>query len=269
MFKTLLNLSLFAVIAYLVLLAALYFLQRKLIYFPPSHYYSPAQVGLDGFEEIELKTADGLRVTPWWIAPKGNQPVVMFFHGNASAVYGAAELYRELHSEGFGVFAVSYIGYPGAQGKPSQQAIVDAAVQQFDFLTSQLNVGGAVALYGTSLGAGVAAQVAAKRQPAIVISEAPFLSVLSMARSQYPFVPVSLMLKDTYRSDLALNNFEGPLLWLHGTDDTVIPLSQGQALYEGFSGSKSHALIKGANHNDIWSQGGSRTVINTLKSLDP
>ncbi|MFK7893229.1 MAG: alpha/beta hydrolase [Granulosicoccus sp.] len=256
------------VVCYAGFLAVLYGYQRQLLYFPPADYYSPQQLNEEGIEEILLTTSDGTRLTAWWSPPEiDGQPVVMFFHGNASAVYGYRVVYEAIREAGFGVWAVSYPGYPGAGGKPGQEAMVNASIAQYDYLSGQ-NIGAdQIAFYGTSLGAGVAIQLTKHRKPALLIAEAPFNSALDMAQRSFPIVPVSWLLKDQYRSDVAMQTYDGPLLWLHGTDDSVIPIEQGQTLYDSYSGEKRSLILQGGGHNNVWESGGAEVILQELLEM--
>jgi len=244
-----LKLILFAALTlYLVIAAAVFLLQRKLLYFPPNVYLTPSAVGVPDMTEIEIKSDD----------------VVMVFHGNASAIYSNHDIFRDLMEQGYGVWSAGYPGYPGSQGKPSQEGLVIAAEHQYDLLLAQGAKPENIVFYGTSLGSGVAAQLAAKHQPSLLVLDAPFNSILDMGKKQVPWLPVSLLMKDKFQSNKALKGLDVPLIWIHGTADQVIPLSQGQKLYDGYSGPKSAHIIEGGEHTNLWFLGGRDIVLEVL-----
>ena len=168
---------------------------------------------------------------------------------------------------GHGVWSVGYPGYPGSEGVPSQAALTLAAERQYEELLNRGHSPENIIFYGTSLGSGVAAQLAAKHKPALLIMDAPFNSVLDMGKKQVPWLPVSLLMKDTFQSDKALANLDVPLIWVHGTADSIIPLSQGQKLYDGYKGPKSGHIIQGGQHTNLWFLGGREIVLNALKDM--
>src|SRR5262249_59622837 len=86
-------------------------------------------------------------------------------------------------------------------------------------------------LWGESLGTGVAVALAAEKKVARVVLEAPFLSGVSIAASAYPFVPVRLLMKDQFRSDLRIRDVAAPVLIVHGDRDNVIPIESGEQLF--------------------------------------
>ena len=251
---------------YLALVALVYALQRNFLYFPPQIYLTPEAVGLMGFEEVKIEGADNIELTAFWAPPATDEhKVVMFFHGNGSAVYSNHDIYRDLAANGIGVLGVGYPGYPGSDGRPSQKDIEIAAALQRDFIINQGINPERHVYFGTSLGSGVASQLAQQHPPALLILDAPFNSILDMGRRQMPFLPVKLLMKDKYLSDQALSGLNIPLIWMHGTDDKVVPLSQGQKLYDGYKGPKSAHIIEGGQHTNLWYLGGRKIVLEALQ----
>ncbi len=252
-----------ALMLYLLLGAAVFSFQRKLLYFPPSLYLTPTAVGVPEMKEIRGGSGG------WYAPPKeSNGKVVMVFHGNGSAVYSNHDIFRDLMNAGYGVWSVGYPGYPANSeflGNPSEKNLVDEAIKQYEHLViSYKTKPENIIFYGTSLGSGVAAQLAAKHKPALLIMDAPFNSVLDMGRKQMPWLPVSLLMKDKFESDKALANLDVPMIWIHGTADRIIPLSQGQKLYDGYSGPKSAHIIEGGQHTNLWFLGGREIVLEAL-----
>jgi pimeloyl-ACP methyl ester carboxylesterase len=242
---------------YLGLVILLFLAQRKMLYFPPTLYHPPPTT----MTEIRLASGE----LGWYAPAQDGKPTVMVFHGNASSIDSNLHIFRDLQAEGYGVWSVGYPGYPGTEGKPTQENLVAAALAQYEYLS------GAgvdkIVFYGTSLGSGVAAQLAAQKTPDLLVLDAPFNSVVDMARRQMPFLPTGLLLKDKWQSDLALENLNTPLIWIHGTEDRVIPLAQGQKLFDGYSGPKSSHILAAANHINTWLNGGREIVLTALHQL--
>lgn len=256
-----------AFILYLLALAALYTFQRSVLYIPPKVYLTPAGVELSGAAEVSVPNEPS-KLLGWWMPPKEpHAPVVMYFHGNASAVYGANDIYRTLHQNGYGVFALAYPGYPGRPGDTSQKSLTHAAVEGYDFVLSQGVQAENIVLYGTSLGAGIAAQLSTERKAALIVMEAPFTSAADMAQLTFPIFPAALLTKDKFHSDRALAAAQIPMIWIHGTQDSVIPLSVGQALYDGYNGPKSGHIISNGQHTNLWYRGGDALILNAISDL--
>ena len=247
----------FLITIYVALAAIAFFNQRKMLYFPSNVLYSPPQ----GITEIKTEANSLALYSP----AKDNLPTVMVFHGNASAIDSNLHIFRDLQRAGYGVWSVGYPGYPGAAGTPTQENIVAAAIDQYQHLSSL----GAekIVFYGTSLGSGVAAQLAAHHLPDLLILDAPFNSLTDMARQNMPILPVDVLLKDKWQSDKAIQGLDVPLIWIHGTNDNIIPITQGQKLYDGYGGPKTAHIISGASHINTWLNGGREIVLSALMTL--
>ncbi len=254
-----------ALIIYSIVVAVFYVMQRKFIYFPPPLYLSPQAVDLPSFQEISINSDNGDKLTAFWSPPKDNtHKVVMFFHGNGSAVFSNHDIFRDLENIGVGVLSVGYPGYPGSDGRPTQASIERAAQLHHDFLIQEGVPLDQVVYFGTSLGSGIAAQLAELHSPALLILDAPFNSVLDMGLKHTPFLPVKWLMKDQYRSDRALKGLDVPLLWTHGTADNVIPISQGQKLFDGYNGPKQSYIVQGGQHTNLWGLGAREVIIAAL-----
>lgn len=251
---------------------AAFVFQRSLLFFPPAVYLSPADLGVDTMQEITFNV-NGTAATSWWHPPEGeDNKTVLFFHGNGSAVYSNYNIFADLIASGHGVLSVGYPGYPHAdmatdtrKSAPSQALIVKAAVQNYDYVIGQNIDLKKIVYFGTSIGTGAAAQLTASHPPSLLILDAPFNSTLDMARLKLPFLPSRLLMKDTFESAKALKGSATPLIWTHGTLDKVIPLAQGQKLYDSYNGPKSAHIITGGRHTNLWGLGGREIVLGALE----
>ena len=120
-------------------------------------------------------------------------------------------------------------------------------------------------LWGESLGTGVAIALAAERPVARVVLEAPFLSAMHIAQGAYPFVPVRLLMKDTFRSDLRVPKVTAPILILHGDRDPVVPISSGEQLYKLIQSPKRFVRVPGGGHDNLGTFGISEAVAGFLE----
>jgi fermentation-respiration switch protein FrsA (DUF1100 family) len=251
---TLRVLLLVGVVVYLAIVAVMYFAQRSLLYFPETLRTAPAQARLPEAEEVVLDTADGERVIVWHIAPRGDQPVVLYFHGNGGALRYRVDRYRALTQDGTGLVLLSYRGYGGSSGRPSEDGLIEDARAAYAF-AAQHYPAARLVIWGESLGSGVAvaiaAEKAAEKKVVRLVLEAPFASAVSVAASVYPFVPVRFLMKDQFRSDLRIRKVTAPVLIVHGDRDTVIPIESGERLYSLIEGPKRFLRIPGAGHEDL------------------
>ena len=249
---------------YAALCAFMYFAQRGLMYFPDRSQTSPADAGLPDAKEEKLATADGETIIVWHIPPRDEtKPVVVYFHGNGGALNLRARRFAALALEGIGVVGVSYRGYGGSTGRPSEDGLIADGIAAYEFAAKRYTPA-RVALWGESLGSGIAVAVAAEAPVAKLVLESPFTSAADVGASVYFFLPVRLLMKDQFRSDLRIKNVKAPVLILHGERDSVVPISFGERLYEMIAGEKKFARFKGGEHYDLDSHGGLQAVVDFL-----
>ena len=102
------------------LVALMYVAQRSLMYFPEGLHTPPAMAGLPEAQEVALNTKDGERVIVWHVPPRGEKPVALYFHGNGGALRNRVDRFRALIADGNGLIALSYRGYGGSTGRPTE-----------------------------------------------------------------------------------------------------------------------------------------------------
>jgi pimeloyl-ACP methyl ester carboxylesterase len=108
-----------------------------------------------------------------------------------------------------------------------------------------------IALFGRSLGSGVAVYLAKHRKVAGVVLVSPFDSVTRLARRNLPFVPVDSLLKHPFDSLSLAPSIEVPMVMIVGGADRVIPWEHSHRLFEAWAGPKRFRVVEGAGHNDI------------------
>ena len=249
------------VTAYLAAVGYLYVFQRSFVFAPGGTLAAPADAALPEAEIVTLTTADGLTLTGWHAPAEGDNPTVLYFHGNAGNLSGRSKRFRQIVDSGFGLAAFSYRGYPGSEGAPSQQALFVDALAAFDWLAERTK---SIVVHGESLGSGVAVYVAAERPARAVVLEAPYTAVVDVAADTYPWVPVSYLMTDQFLSREHIARVDEPVLVVHGTADRVIPVEYGRRLFEAAGEPKRLAVIEGAAHGDLWDRGLWPTVLQFL-----
>lgn len=243
-----------AALIYLALLAAIYLLQRHLLYHPSRAQASPEEVGLSGVEVINLAMQPGEKLIAWYAPAKGNQPTILFFHGNAGDIAGRSERFAYYQQAGYGVMFLSYRGYGASTGSPSETGLISDANAAYDWLIKQNISPTKIVLVGESLGTGVAVQLAAHKPVGAMALEAPFTSTADVARLSYWWLPVGLLMKDQFKSIDYLKDVHAPLLVSHGTDDRLIPVEMGKALYAAANEPKEFVALANGTHGSIFSE---------------
>ncbi len=240
-----------AVCIYAALLFVLFVFQRHLQYRPSGELQKIENYQLQGFVEEKLTTASGKKILAWYKAAPQNAKLILYFHGNAGNLSDRAHRFAAFAQAGFGVLAISYEGYSGSEGKPSESALIQDSEAALKFALDQNYMMQDLIYYGESLGSGVATQLAARFDPSAVVLESPYSSIASVAQKTYWFVPVKLLLKDKFESIKYAPKITAPLLIFHGTQDQVVPYLEGKKLYEAVKSDKKLISVSGAGHLDF------------------
>lgn len=251
---TMLKWSLIVLVGYGTLVALMYLVQRSMMYFPDTTRTPPAAAGLPEAEEVVLDTADGVRAIAWHVPPRGEKPVVLYFHGNGGAIAYRVFRFRDLIADGTGLVALSYRGYAGSTGTPSEAGLIADAEAAYAFAAARYPPE-RIAVFGESLGTGVAVALAAEKPVGRVILEAPFTSAADVGASVYWFIPVRLLMKDQFRSDERIGRVTAPLLVLHGERDNVVPIRFGERLFALAREPKRMVRYKQGGHEGLDAHG--------------
>jgi len=229
-----------AVSLYLALCAALFVVQRSLIYFPQP------RSNVSGATTVTLPTP-GAQLLVTTRAHRGANALV-YFGGNAEDVShslpGLAAAFPDR-----AIYLMHYRGYGGSSGKPSEAALVGDAFALFDTIRAAHEN---IVVVGRSLGSGIAIQLAGKRPVARLVLITPFDSMQELAAAQFPYFPVRYLLRDKFESWKHAAQVVAPTLILAAENDDIIPRKSTETLFEHFQdGVAEFAVIPNTNHNTI------------------
>ncbi len=247
------------ILAYLGALGAVYLARKSLIYPFDATRVTPKTAGLSGFTEQTFQSFDGTDLVIWSRQANSGKPTILYFHGNAGNLAGRAERFDRLARRGYGVVAMAYRGSSGSQGRPDETLITKDAA----FLRDQIakTVKGTLIYYGESLGTGVAIKLATTHPPDALVLEAPYTSITDRAAAQMPIFPVRLILDQRWDSATHIKSVSVPTFVIHGTNDAVIPFSDGQAIFNASpAATKILKKMQGAHHHDLWSVEGQTAI---------
>lgn len=244
-------------------------LDRQLLYFPDPSRPDIRAVGRADAREVRLATEDGLQLLGWWLPPPPSRPVIAYFHGNGGNIGHRAELMRDFAAAGFGALFLEYRGYGGNPGSPSEEGFYADARAALAFLDRQDVPPQRLVLYGESLGTAVAVRMAAERPVGAVVLEAPFTSIEAVGRHHYPFLPVSLVLRDRFDAASQITQVTAPILMLHGERDEVVPVAVGRALFAAAPEPKEAWFAPEGGHEDLDEHGVFAVVLDFLRRRLP
>jgi pimeloyl-ACP methyl ester carboxylesterase len=245
--------AIFVVAAAALLLAALWALQRRLIYLPFPADVPPAAAVLPTAREVTLRTDNGLELGAWFVPPADAEhgTAVLVAGGNAGNRSHRAPLAAALARAGLGVLLFDYRGYGGNRGHPTQRGLARDVRAARGFLTEEADVPpDRIVYYGESLGSAVVTELATEHPPAALVLRSPFPDLAAVGRVYYAFLPVRLLLRDRYPLAAQLARIDVPTTIVYGADDATVPAELSRAVAAAAAGPTRVVEVAGADHND-------------------
>lgn len=228
---------------------------RQMLYpAPPVPVPSPPPPPL---EEVRLDLAAGGHAVAWASIDPGlppDAPLAIFFHGNGENLETLrwAGIFDEFRDLGVAVLAADFPGYGRSPGPPSEEGLLatgDAAVAW----ARKHHPGRPVAVCGWSLGAALAIATAARHPTEVsrLVALSPWTTLEETARLIFPGFVVKALLRERYDSRAAAKEVRVPALVIHGEQDELIPVAQGQEISETLAGRTCWVPVSRAGHNDL------------------
>ncbi len=244
--------------AYLLVLLLMFLFQKHFIYFPEKIPRKKKIALPNGDEEVWITVREAGRIHgirhP---APQGRL-TVLFLHGNARNILHYRSIYDGFSKNGFGVLMIDYPGFGKSEGAPSERALYETAHAAVAFLNKTGVENDRIVVFGKSLGTGVATELAASDRYAGLILESPFTDIAAVGQDKYWFLPVRLLLRESYDNLSRIAEVKCPLLVIVAEEDELVPPEQSREVFEKADGPKEMLTVPGAHHNDIQDVGGRR-----------
>jgi uncharacterized protein len=237
-------------LGYVAICVAIYVFQARLIYYPPGpSTLTPNEYRLE-YEAVSLPTLGGATISAWYIPHASPHGTAIFSYGNAMCMAECLGTAKTLHRLGYSVLLFDYPGYGHSTGEPGEQATYDAAEAAWTYLTATRGLPARqIVIVGRSLGGAVAIELASHHEPAALVVECTFTSMVAMGQREYPFLPVSWLCRHRYDSIAKVGRIRCPKLFLHGTEDTLIPLAMAERLFDAAAEPKKFIPTAGG-HNE-------------------
>lgn len=255
-------------LTYGAVIAALFVLQRQILFRPAQDRPDAARVEVPGLAEVAVPTADGLRLLAWFLPPRGEGPVLLFLHGNGGHIGHRTERIRRFAAQGWGALLVEYRGYGGTPGTPSEAGLRLDAAAGLAALRARGVADGQIVLWGESLGSGLATWLAAQQRLGAVVLETPYTSVAAVAKRRYPFAPVDALMRDRFDSLVHMPAISSPVLVLVGARDVVVPPDMGHAIHAAAPDGELWVAAAGG-HTDLLQHGSIEAVAGFLRRRLP
>lgn len=243
------------VIAYLGVLVLLTLLESTLMYPAPPLSQGDWNAEWLEHEDVHFASADGTALHGWYCPHVDASLSILFCHGNGEDVSNLADELDNLRQRySANVFAFDYRGYGHSQGRPSELGILaDAEAAQLWLAERTGQRPDQIVVWGRSLGGAVAVHLASQRAAAALVLDRTFSSMVDVAASHFPWLPVRWLLRNRYPSSEKLPSYTGPLIQFHGQPDEVVPYRLAQALFAtSRSTHKQFVTSASLTHNSPW-----------------
>jgi len=241
----------YALLIYLGICVVYFMVQERVIFIDFFKTHETADIAAP-HEELLIETpADG-RIHGLLIHSKEKKGLIFYLHGNTGNINRWKFMGEELTSFGYDVFVPDYRGYGKSRGLRTETNMHRDMEIVLDHLTAQ-NRYAKIVLYGRSLGSGFAVRLATQRPCDHLILETPYYSLLHVATSRFPFLPVRLLLRFEFRSDKYIEKVLCPIAIFHGTKDAIVPYRSGFKLYEKIRHRSDCEMVTlvGGKHNNL------------------
>lgn len=249
--KRLLVVVLSLVFVYLLGFAGVYFLQEKFIFLDDDLASDYVYDFEEDFTEFDLEASDGAKLNALHFKADSSRGVIVYFHGNQGNLTRWGKVAEYFVKFDHDVVIMDYRGYGKSTGKRSLKKLFEDAELFYQYAIDQYGED-QVTIYGRSLGTGIASYLAGQHNPKRLILETPYYSMSQMAQRYYPIYPSGLALKYKFQSFKYLHTAKCPIFIFHGTEDEVVPYSQGLKLHESLpEGQSQFYTIEGGEHKNL------------------
>ncbi len=247
-----------SLIIIIVLIILLRLGERHLVFFPGKISGSDSRLNSFGMaiEEVWMQTSDGVQIHGWYVPHDSAIASLLMAHGNAGNVSDRAYWLAGLHEQvAVNLFMFDYRGYGKSAGAPSEAGCYRDAEAAYEWLKTKTPHLPLIA-HGHSLGGAVVIELAQRRPLAGLIVESSFTHARDMAKLMFGPVPVHWLSSMKWASVDKVPTLTIPKLFLHGEEDSVVPIALGQELYARAAEPKQFVALVGVDHNDTFISGG-------------
>jgi len=220
------------IVIYASVLILLFIFQRSLMYHPQENNYFGDKLEVE-VEKVKIITSDNIDLLGWFHKKDLKKfKTIVYFHGNAGKLENRIHKLNHFKDIDINFLIIAWRGFSGNKGKPNEKGLYIDGNSTILWLKNLGLKEKDIILYGESLGTGVATEIAQSNNYAGLVLETPFTSMVEAAKNFYPYIPVSLLLKDKYDNQNKIKNINIPVLVMHGEVDQIVPFWMGKKIYE-------------------------------------
>ena len=243
------KLLLYALTAYVMLGSVFFIFQRTLLYLPNKIQLSEQRAINEGL--LYWPSFENFQGFINQREPGDTKGTIIVFHGNAGAAYHRSFYSKALSNQKLRVILAEYPGYGGRAGQPSEDVLVNDALETIRLAYQEY--GEPLFVWGESLGAGVVSSAVKKTDIPIkgVVLFLPWDSLPNLAQTLYWYLPARWLVLDKYNNIYNLQQFEGNIAVILAENDEVIPVKHGKKLYASITAKKKLWLFEDTRHNEM------------------
>lgn len=187
---------------------------------------------------------------------KTSRGLIYYLHGNSGSLRNWGEIAKSFTQYGYDVLVFDYRIYGKSRGEVTEQTLLNDAEYVYKQLTKEYPEN-KIVVYGRSLGSGLAAFVASRNSPKMLVLETPYYSFIDLVEhlgKQYhvPWFPYSIVLKYHLRTDLFLPKVKCPMYLFHGQLDELIYYESSQKLSRFFKPQDVLFSVPNGKHANLW-----------------
>ena len=238
------------------------------MYHPYENNYSDDKISVH-IDKVKVITDDNIELLGWYHQKDLQKyKTVLFFHGNAGSLENRIHKLNHFREMDVNFLIIAWRGFSGNKGKQSEKGLYIDGRSALNCLYGKGIKEENIIVYGESLGTGVATHLSQNKNFAGVILETPFTSMIDAAKTFYPYIPVSLLLKDKFDNKIKIKNVRAPVLIMHGEADQIVPFSMGKKIYEIANEPKYSYFTKHDNHMMEYDENLIKALNSFIKSLN-
>ena len=264
------NILVLSIVSYIALILYFYTYQLKIMYTPIIDKPVPVDWGAENPQIIKVRTKDNILLEGWFYPPHLDNKVVVYFHGNGQHIGSTFVGVNQLLDDGYGLLMVEYRGYAGHDGKVSESGLYKDARAFLNWLHIDQDIKYEnMIFFGESMGSALAIQMANEHKAHALILFAAFSSIVDVAKFNYPYLPVSFIVKDKYLNSTKIANVNNiPVLIVHGTMDDIADVSLARMLFVAAKEPKYYIELEKGTHMNLYELGAIKTVRGFLKKIN-